>query len=40
VLDVAALCESLRREQLPDRGIADLVDLIRVITANPDLQLK
>lgn len=35
-LDVAAICESLTRDQLPDRAIAELVELVRATVENRD----
>ena len=40
VLDVAAVCENLTREQLPDRAIAELVELIRAIAEDRDPEVK
>ena len=36
VLDVAAICESLTHDQLPDTAVAELVELIRAIVENRD----
>ena len=35
-LDVAAICESLTRDQLPDRAIAELIELVRATVENRD----
>ena len=35
-LDVAAICESLTHDQLPDRAIAELVELVRAMVENRD----
>jgi aminoglycoside phosphotransferase (APT) family kinase protein len=35
-LDVAAICESLTHHQLPDRAIAELVELVRATVENRD----
>jgi aminoglycoside phosphotransferase (APT) family kinase protein len=39
-LDVAAICESLTRGQLPDRAIAELVELIRATVEDRDPEVK
>jgi len=40
VLDVAAICESLTHDQLPDTAIAELVELVRAIVENRDPPVK
>lgn len=40
VLDLAAICESLTRDQLPDTAIAELIELIRAIIENRDPGVK
>jgi hypothetical protein len=34
------VCENLTREQLPDRAIAELVELIRAIAEDRDPEVK
>jgi aminoglycoside phosphotransferase (APT) family kinase protein len=40
VLDLAAICESLTHEQLPDAAIAELVELVRAIAEDRDPEVK
>jgi fructokinase len=40
VLDLAAICESLTRDQLPDTAITELIELIRAIIENRDPEVK
>lgn len=40
VLDVAAICESLTHDQLPDTVVAELTELIRAIVENRDPEMK
>ena len=39
-LDVAAICESLTHDQLPDTVVAELVELLRAMVENRDPDLK
>jgi aminoglycoside phosphotransferase (APT) family kinase protein len=40
VLDIAAICESLTHDQLPDGALAERVELVRAIVENRDPELK
>jgi hypothetical protein len=39
VLDIAAICQSLTRAQLPDTAIAELVELVRATVEDRDPEL-